>query len=279
MVSIFEYTDFREYLKVCFAQRKAEDRRFSHRWLAQRLGLSTSNFIMLVMQGKRNLNQTFCLGLSDVFKHSKKEADYFLEMVNFGQAKTSREKEIFFEKLTAKRKDCRVATIDEGMYEYYSHWYNPVIRELAVDPQFDGSALWLCKKLVPAITEKQAQKSLDLLVKLGMLIKVGNRYTQQEPLLTTAPEVTSLSIRKFHRNMGTLAIESLDTISKSERSITSSTIKISKQSYNKLCQRIDEFRNEILEFACNEEDGDRVYQLNFQVFPVTKSLRGKDSSQ
>ena len=75
MVNIFEFTDHRTYLKAYFEARKESEPKFSHRWLAQRLDLSTSNFIMLVMQGKRKLNPGLCLKMSEVFKHSRKEAE------------------------------------------------------------------------------------------------------------------------------------------------------------------------------------------------------------
>jgi uncharacterized protein (TIGR02147 family) len=67
MVNVFDFIDYREYLKAYFEDRKASDPKFSHRWLAGRLDLSTSNFILLVMQGKRNLNAGLCLRISEVF--------------------------------------------------------------------------------------------------------------------------------------------------------------------------------------------------------------------
>ena len=43
MVNIFEFTDFRDYLKAYFEDRKKADSRFSHRWLAGRLDLYERN--------------------------------------------------------------------------------------------------------------------------------------------------------------------------------------------------------------------------------------------
>ena len=47
MINIFEHTNYREYLKAYFGERRKKDKKFSHRWLAQKLDLATSNFIML----------------------------------------------------------------------------------------------------------------------------------------------------------------------------------------------------------------------------------------
>ena len=271
MVNIFEFTDFREYLRTYFANRKRIDPKFSHRWLASRLDLSTSNFIMLVMQGKRNLSPPVRSRMSEVFKHSRKEADYFENMVNFIQAKSGKEKDLYFSRMTALRKSVKVDRIKEWQYEYYSNWYNPVIRELVASQGFDGNPANLCKLLQPSITPKQAKRSIDLLVKLGMIRKAGSRYEQTNSVISTDPEVNSLAIVNFHRSMGTLAVEALDRKKKDERNITSVTININADTYDAVRKKIDDFRQELLALADSIPQGERVYQVNFQLFPVSKN--------
>jgi uncharacterized protein (TIGR02147 family) len=276
MVNIFEYTDYREYLKVYFAERKKKDPKFSHRWLAQKMDLATSNFIMLVMQGKRNLNRSLCFKISEVFKHSHKEAAYFENMVNFLQAKNSKEKDLYFSRMISLRKNLKVDKIEEWQYEYYSNWYNPVIRELVTNPGFNRDANTLAKTLVPAITPTQAKRSIELLLKLGLIKKKGKRYIQRSPFISTGPEVNSLAVANFHKKMGELAIESLDRIPKNERNITASTIYISQKTFDTIRNKIEDFRKEILELADSNIDDERVYQLNFQIFPVSKLPKGKE---
>ena len=276
MVNIFEYTDYREYLKSYFAERKKKDPKFSHRWLSQKLDLATSNFIMLVMQGKRNLNRSLCFKISEVFKHSRKEAAYFENMVNFIQAKNNKEKDLYFSRMMSLRKNLKVDKIEEWQYEYYTNWYNPVIRELVTNPDFNGDANTLAKTLVPAITPTQAKRSLGLLLKLGLIKKKGKRYIQNSPFISTGPEVNSLAVVNFHRKMGELAIESLDRIPKNERNITASTVYISQKAFDTIRNKIEDFRKEILELVDSNTEDERVYQLNFQIFPVSKMPKGKE---
>ncbi len=270
MVTIFEFTDFREYLKAYFVDRKNTDSKFSHRWLAGRLDLSTSNFIMLVMQGKRNLSPLVRSKISEVFKHSRKEAEYFENMVNFIQAKTGKEKDLHFSRMTALRKNVKVDKIKEWQYEYYSNWYNPAIRELVADPDVDADPENICKLLQPSITPKQAKRSIDLLCKLGMIKKTGSRYVQTAHLIATDPEVNSLAVVNFHRAMGNLAVESLERIPKAERNITAATIYVAADAFDEVRKKIDDFRQELLALADSVKRGDRVYQLNLQLFPLSK---------
>ena len=276
MVAIFEFTDYREYLKAYFSDRKKREPKFSHRWLGRRLDLATSNFILLVMKGKRNLNPGLCLKISEVFKHSRKEASYFENMVHFIQAKTSKEKDLYFSRMAAIRKNVNVNRIEESQYEYYSNWYHPVIRELVTNASFDGATESLSRLLLPSVTPSQVKRSIDLLLELGMIKKQGRGYAQTSPLITTDPEVNSLAVANFHRAMGALAIEAIDRIPKNERNITSSTIYITARMFDTIKKMIEDFRKELLSLADSVQQGERVYQINFQAFPVSKAPKSKE---
>jgi hypothetical protein len=76
-INIYRYTDYREYLKAYFSERKRNDTKFSHRYLSRRLGLASPNFIMMVMQGKRNITQQMAFRISTEFKLDPKETEYF----------------------------------------------------------------------------------------------------------------------------------------------------------------------------------------------------------
>jgi uncharacterized protein (TIGR02147 family) len=271
MQSIFEYTDFRQYLKAVFAERKGTDPKFSHRWLAERLGLATPNFILLVMQGKRNLNRGLCLRLSQVLGHNAKEAAYFEEAVNFCQAKADSVKALSFERMRTLRRGTAIAAIAEDQYEYYATWYHPVVRELVTIPALGSDPAALAKALTPSITPKQAKQSVALLVRLGMLRKQGGRYVQTSTLIATAPEVNSLAVRNFHRVMGRMAVEALDRVDKEERNITAYTLKLSRKGYESAKQKLEELGKELLASADAETEADRVYQVNLQLFPVSRS--------
>ncbi len=64
---IYQYVDFRKYLVDTFQYRKTSQKSFTHRYLCNKLGLKTSNFMLLVMQGKRNLPLSLCSRLGKVF--------------------------------------------------------------------------------------------------------------------------------------------------------------------------------------------------------------------
>ncbi len=269
MPNIFEYTNFREYLKDYFKEAKKHNSRFSHRYLANKLGLSTPNLILLVMQGKRKLTQTVCFKLSRILSHTKKEALYFENMVMFIQAKTHDEKNKYFNTMTELRRNLKIARIEEQQYEYYSNWYNPVIRELVVDPDFNDDFNALAKRTSPSITPAQAKRSVELLLKLGLIKKRGKCYIHTNPVISTEPEVNSLAVVNFHRKMANLSAESFDRHLRNERTITSCTVNICRESFHELKREIADLRKKALALAQNSSKPGRVYQMNIQLFPLS----------
>jgi len=275
--TIFIYTDYREYLKAYFDKRKKNDPKFSHRYLSRRLGLTSPNFIMMVMQGKRNLTRTLRFRISEEFHHLPKEAEYFECMVCFTQAKNIREKDLYFNKMARLRQKTDVNKIEERQYEYYANWFNPVIRELITHPDFKGDPVWLAKKILPRISSSQAKNAVELLLELGLIENKNSTYSQNSKLISTGPQVTSLALANFHRSMAKKAAEAMDTIPREERDMTACTINLSKKGFEDVRDVIADCRKKILKIAGAETTTQRVYQMNFHLFPVSADIPPESS--
>jgi uncharacterized protein (TIGR02147 family) len=224
---------------------------------------------MLVMQGKRSITQQMAFRISAEFKHGPKEAEYFEAMAGFSRAETTNEKNLYFSRMMALRKSTDAETIDEHQYKYYSDWYNLAVRELVTYPEFGGNYRWLAKKILPRITEAQARRSVELLLKLGLIRKEGERYVRSSALISTKPQVSSLAVANFHRTMAQAAAEAVDLIPKEERDMTACTVNISQKGFERIREAIDECGRKVMEIAEADSPADRVYQVNFHLFPIT----------
>ena len=273
MVNIFEYVDYRSYLRDLFIEKKKQGKAFSHRILAQRLGLSTSNYVMLIMQGKRNLNPDLRYKMSEVFRHSAKETEYFENMVYFSHAKTDAEKNCYLSRMLALRKTANVEVLHDSQYEYLSKWYNPIIRELVTHPEWNGDFTALGKMVRPPISAFQARKSVDLLIRCGLIATVDGTYKQSSPLIATEKVIVSVAITEFHREMAKRALEILDSPDKQNRNMTGCTLHISRKTFDLMKEELTQFRTRILSLAEMDEGADSVYHLNLQLFPVSSALK------
>jgi uncharacterized protein (TIGR02147 family) len=65
-----------------------------------------------------------------------------------------------------------------------------------------------------------------------------------------------------------LAEAAHDRTRREERDISALTLGIGEEEFEAIKARIQAFRKEIMEMAVASKEADRVYQLNFQFFPV-----------
>lgn len=267
--SIFQFICYQDYLKEYFGSRKKADPKFSHRFLSKRLGLTSPNFIMMVMQGKRKLTREMANKISQEFKLSKKESEYLECMVEFSRTESAREKDRYFSRMMELRKNTNVNKLVDYQYEFYAKWYNLPVRELATYPEFKGNYSWLAKKVSPPITPGQAKDSIGLLLKLGLIKKKGNGFVRGSALVTTGPEVSSVAVSNFHRTMAQLGSAAVDTVPKDERDITACTVNISAKGFEGIKEAIAECRKKVLSIAEDDMPAYRVYHINFHMFPVS----------
>jgi uncharacterized protein (TIGR02147 family) len=273
MKQIFEYTNFREYLSDFYEESKKTDPSFSHRYLAARLDLSTPNLIWLVMKGKRNLTRSVCDRLLKYLRLTRRRANYFRAMVGFLQSKKHEQKDRYFSQMIEMRKPFKVKKLDVQHYEYYSNWYNTVIRELVTYPDFTGDYRILGTQVLPAVSEQQARNSVKLLTRLGMLRKKGGRYTQTAPVISTGSEVKSLAVVNYHRQMSLLAGSSYDRCKGDDHNITSVTMSMSKDKFKQLVRETNDYRRKVMALQDPGGKDTKVYQINIQAFPVSRKLR------
>ena len=173
MTNIFTYLSFRAFLKDAFEYLKANRRGFSHRSFAKTAGFSSSNYIMLVIQGKRNLSSDGIQKIAKALKLKKGETEFFENLVRFDQATSDTEKNFYYSKIAANKKYAEARTLEKGEYEYYSKWYVPAIREMVLLKNFKEDPEWIASTLTPQITPKEAEAALKLLFDLNMISKSG----------------------------------------------------------------------------------------------------------
>lgn len=268
---VFEYLDSREFLRDYYAHRKEHEYGFSYRVFARRAGCKSSNFPHLVMQGKRNLSRDSAIRFAEACGLEGGEVEYFSDLVAFNQAKNQREKEHWYQSLTKHSRFRRVHRLTEAQATYFSHWYIPAIRELAAREDFVADPAWLSKVLVPAITEAQAKRALRTLHTLGLLATDADGRTKPAQGLLSSGGPLGHHLVKFHRAMLARASAAIDLVDREEREISSLTLCISEKRLAKLKEEIRAFRKHLLQTAEEDDRPERVVQIGFQLFPLSKS--------
>jgi uncharacterized protein (TIGR02147 family) len=271
-VSIFDFVDYRLFLKEYYRWNKTATRGFSHRLMAHNLGFTSTNFLKLVMDGKRNLSRESLEKITTGLDLNKKEVEYFSYLVFFSQAKTPVDKNYFFGLLAAMRGKKNIASLTPDQFEYFSEWYHPVVRELVAgksDPlDFDA----LSSGIRWNISVSKIRKSVEVLKRLGLIALDGQRrYVSSSPLINTDNELNSFAVRRYHKEVLGVAQKLIDEAALGEREYSHLTVKVSPDGFAKIKQRLQDFRAELLEMVSLDRDALGVYHVNFQFYPITKS--------
>lgn len=270
---IFEYLDYREFLKDYYNAKKEANPAFSLRVFSDKIGFKAKDFISRVMNGDKNLSSQSISKVASGLRLGKHETEFFIVLVKFTQAETTEERNGAFEEMQAILKVVRFAekqhVLGHAQYMVYSDWRHLTIRSLIGMYGFDGNYEALAKQVHPRITAEEAKKSVKLLEDC-MLIKKGKngKYELTESAITTGDRTSKLALRGFHQQCLKLAADSIDRDPPGTRHISGLTLGISQEGYERIVERINAFRKEIALIAEEDADADKVFQLQFALFPV-----------
>jgi len=280
-VSVYDFLDHRAYLAAYYQAAKRTRPSFSFRLFSKLAGLRSPNFLKLVIDGERNLGADSVGRFAQALGLDGADSEFFADLVAFGQAQTVADKNRAFERIAASRRFRAARRIDGELFAYLSHWYNPVIRELAARDDFHEEPRWIAAQLRPKISPTEAAEAMKLLLSLGLLVREpkSGRVVRGEPTLTTEHEVRSLGAAAFHRQMLERAAGSIDTIPRELRDLAALTVCVSSQTAALVKQRIHQFREALTELCDADTQGSTVYQLNVQWFPLSVTADEKDVSK
>jgi uncharacterized protein (TIGR02147 family) len=272
-IDVFEYRDYRAFLRDVYQARKESEYGFSYRAFAKRAGLGAPNYLKLVAAGERNLTAEMAGRFAAALGIDGEAASYFCDLVAFNQATTASERERCYQRLQGYRRYRSAFRLDAAHAAYHSEWYIPAIRELAACQGFVEDPKWIARRLCPSISARQAQHALGVLEQLGFLVRdAEGKLRQHAPVLSTGDDQPlGHHVATFHRTMLERAGEALDRVPREEREIAALTVGIDAARFVDFKRRLFELRQELLQLAT--EDGsvpDRVVQINFQMFPLSR---------
>jgi uncharacterized protein (TIGR02147 family) len=270
--AVFQYDNYRHFLRDYYLKAKAKDKKFSYRFFARILGYTSPIFVKRVIDGSRNLTEDGIQRFIKALKFNKEEAEFFKHLVLLNQAKTEEEKRIYAQKLLRTRTFRRLLPLKEAQFNYYAHWYLVPVRELVGLPQFKEDPQWIAEALTPSITPVQAKRAMDELLRLGLIERDANGKLCQTTIdVTTPDEIVSTFKADWLVDIIRMGGESIKRIAREKRDISSVTIGVSVGALENIKELARNFRRDVMEAASREQDSSQnVYQLNIQLFPLTK---------
>jgi uncharacterized protein (TIGR02147 family) len=272
MISVFNFTDFREYLQYYFKEKKTANPDFSYQQFAQKTGISNRGFLYNILKGKKPLSRSHCFKFSQALGHSGNEALYFENIVSYAQTKNAEKRARYLEQALQVQSNThtKIHLIRQDQYEFYSKWYHSAIRAYIDMFPFNGDYEELTEKLSPVVTVAQAEQSVHLLERLGLIKKdESGLYTVTEKSIWASNEVAQTAISRFHIECTDLARNAIIHENPKTHNIISLTMGISKNGYQNICEETRIFKDKIIELVNSDKNTDRIYQYQLFFLPLS----------
>jgi uncharacterized protein (TIGR02147 family) len=268
--SIYEYSDFRAFLKDLYSHYKVSDRHFSQRFIADKVQATSSGWFSDIISGRITLTGAYIPKVIKVFKMNNPEADFFRLLVDCNQASTLEEKNMYLEVLLSAKKSGSVV-LSKDQFDYYSKWYYPAIRELLFFYDFTDDYQKLARVLNPAIRPAEAKNAIAILSNLGLIAPDKNGFFK--PVDTIVKKDSSFGQiywANYQKTAIALSSEAIERHAKDERDISSVIFCMSAESMGQAKHEIGKLRKKLLALSETDTNRNRVFQCNIQLFPVTK---------
>lgn len=267
--NIYNFSDYREFLKDRYRQLKEADPLFSFRFFSKQAGFGSPNYLKLVMDGKRNLSADAIGKFAKGLRLDNHESEYFRYMVEYNQCDNVHKKKVYEAKLLYLRELFKVKTLIPELYDYYHEWYHAAIREVIRKGKTKNDPAAIGQSLVPAISEEEARNSITLLRKLNFVAEGSDGMLTATDSTEVDSTSAAMAQKIYYEQMAELAAQSLYTQGPETQDFESMTLSLPQN-------RVDELRAKIRELMVSlgatstHQPGDAVYQINVQLFALTR---------
>jgi uncharacterized protein (TIGR02147 family) len=101
-------------------------------------------------------------------------------------------------------------------------------------------------------------------------------YVFSESQIRTSTQIPNSVVANFHRSMIQLGADSIESFKSEEREIRAVVASLDEKSFQKLKVKAEKFWAEVMDLSNESEASETIYEMNLQLFPLTKSSqRGK----
>lgn len=276
-----DFLDYREFIKASFEIWKKRMSGFSLRYFAKKAQLGGHSYLTMVLNGERNISPATLTKLSKALGLSREDAVYFENLVFYNQVKNDEDKVRYFDRLLAMREKAGITKLSPDQLQYFANAHAVVIREMAALKEFRDDPEWIAEHLFRKIPAKEVETILGALTRLGLLVRDADGKLRHSGKSLQSPiDCDAYEIINYHRRVLADARYAMSLAPHGEWDVTSMVIPVPKEQISEVMNIMQKCREDIVHLINRgSKNFHEVYQLNMQLFPVTKTKRAKSQGQ
>lgn len=268
---IYEYDDYRSFLKAHLDQALKEKPGYSLRAFAQELGLTHAAFSQ-VFKGVRNFSEERALEIAEKLGLKGDEKEYFHSLVLSEVSRLPQERIDHSQRVSQLKNKVKAQLLPADSFRVIADWYHiPILMMGDLSDQEPGPE-WVARRL--GISLEHASKALDRLERLDLIeVKPDGMWKQKANRLvlntTQIPRDDLINQFEVFSKMAITAMREQDT---SERISLTSTIAFPSKNISKALEVTEEYfrKIEALSSEFSEDQADEVYHLSTHFFRMTR---------
>lgn len=238
------------------SRRKLRNPRYSSASFARDLGLSTA-LLSMILSGQRTISKKTARIVLDRFELESSEVIMIRQMIDG---------EPLHDEKTRQHSEFK--TLEADVFSAIADWQHFAILSLMKVRNFESSYEWIAQRLGLSVME--ARESTARLIRLGLLkVNSEGRFVRTHQHLSSTCDIPSAALRRHHRQKLEKSIEVLETIPVEYREINSFSFAMNQKNLPKAKIFIRDFTEKMLTLL-ETKTSDEVYNLNVQLYPVTK---------
>ncbi len=282
-----DYMDYRIYLAEFYHFKKMQTRLsirpYSYAIFSAAADIKSPNYLKMIIEGKRNLSPDMVTKFAKACSLNKAQGEDFRLLVFFNQSEDPADRNYALKLLSEYRMEQKIkhGELDRKVLEKVPNWIGWIIYALADQAGVTFQVSQLKEILRNKASESEIVAALEGLLKSGELAKDPETGAITKGKPTEAPdEIPSALVRKLQMQLMYLGLESLYQDQPHEREFGSLTLSLTEKEFEELKFKLRQMRkslNKDNSIARLADKGQRVYQLNLQLFPVSNASKSFDA--
>lgn len=264
---IFDFFDYREFLKEMFEWVKIEDPSFSHRKFSKKAGFSSSSVLTQIINAQSGLSDEGVEKVGKGFSLKPDEIRFLLKLVKYDRAENLADRQEIYETIIKDKKFASRHPLAPAQFRYYTKWYYPLIREIILmgAETLDEIKSAICFDLPLS----ELELALRDLLSINLIQQKDGKFSASNQLVIAEDDKIPGLAASYHEEMIEQAKQAIKNIQREKRDIRAATMSIDSD----LLPQFRSFLQQTLidaiqRFEEMSQNKDMIFQLNIQAFPL-----------
>lgn len=275
-----QYMDYRKFLLHYYEYRRALSKKdlrpYNYSVFSAAADIKSPNYMKMIIDGKRNLSKDMILKFARALALNKDQTEEFEILVRFNQDTDPAERNFHLRELTKVRVENQLKSgaIDKKAWEKIPNWVAWIIYAMIDQRNVRYKADELKSLLRGKASVNEINEAMNMLERAGEINRDPQTgiISKSRTLIDSPDDIPVSLVRKLQAQLMYLGLESLYQDQATEREFGSLTLALTKEEFEQIKFQLRKMRKEIHKDNSIKRmttKGERVYQLNLQLFPVT----------